>query len=75
VPLAERQHPIQAFLFDRSHEAFCIGVTVRRSRPASAPTTRTPTVLSTASIAEVQFGSRSHSWKSKGRPLQLASAG
>jgi hypothetical protein len=32
VPLAKREHPIQAFLFDRSHEAFCIRVAVRRGR-------------------------------------------
>jgi len=38
VPLAERQHPIQAFRFDGSHEAFCMRVAVRRGsrRPDDA---------------------------------------
>jgi hypothetical protein len=30
VALAERLHPIQAFLFDRSHEAFCMRVGQRQ---------------------------------------------
>ncbi len=43
MPLAERHHPIQALLFDRSHEAFRVRVAVRRGRrrPDHANTGRT----------------------------------
>jgi hypothetical protein len=38
MPLAERQDPIQAFLLNRSHEAFCVSIAVRRAgrRPDDA---------------------------------------
>ena len=32
VPLADRNHPIETFLFDRSDEALRVGVGIRRSR-------------------------------------------
>jgi hypothetical protein len=36
VPLTQRQDPIQAFLFDRPHKAFCVGIAVRRRGSASS---------------------------------------
>jgi hypothetical protein len=30
VPLAKRNHPIETFLFDRSHEAFRVRIRIRR---------------------------------------------
>jgi len=32
VPLADRNQPVQAFVFDRPHEALRVGVRVRRAR-------------------------------------------
>jgi hypothetical protein len=68
VPLAEWQHPIQAFLFDRSHEALSAHA-LQFGEAGGVRTTRTPTALRIPFVAEVQVGSRS---PSKMRPSRIS---